>query len=397
MPQAVNPPVMYYKGTPYGLGGVTMVDKHSVMTMLYSRETGDSEDVITLSENFDHFDLLVISGRAYINDGLWHQSNAYICDSLAVGNRVAIGDDGSISWFDISNKTTLVRAHNAGNLYQITHVMGVKFNGMTAGGSGSNIYYGYSAPIDSGNDGDLYIVLNNNHSKVAEFLYIEDEWMQIDGSELTYSVAYYRTGHSSDTDSVYTATEECDVLVFNQNLNGEASNKTMTAGIATTGALKYEDTYSTNWNNPDRNQITHVAIIHLTVGDTVTLSNTHEGGYTTQFHLVLELSILSATGLTRSTFESKADNTFGTPVDYVLPSDGVYFAIGFQCRGTGQGTQNATISALDTQKADIKSVVHLDNNVSATVALIRTSNKLTFNWGSLNDYATKGYAVYKLK
>lgn len=138
MPQAVNPPVMYYKGTPYGLGGVTMVDKHSVMTMLYSRETGDSEDVITLSEDFDHFDLLVISGRAYITDGLWHQSNTYICDSLSVGNRVSIGDDGSISWFDIYDKTTLSRALDSGNPYQITHVMGVKFNGTTVGGGGGS-------------------------------------------------------------------------------------------------------------------------------------------------------------------------------------------------------------------------------------------------------------------
>ena len=95
--------------------------------MLYSRQSGDSEDTITLSEDFDHFDLLVISGRAYVDSGLWHQSNAYICDSLAVGNRVAIGDDGSISWFSIYNKTTLTRALNAGNPYQITHVMGVKF------------------------------------------------------------------------------------------------------------------------------------------------------------------------------------------------------------------------------------------------------------------------------
>ena len=141
MPQAVNPPVMYYKGTPYGLGGVTMVDKHSVMTMLYSRETGDSEDAITLSEDFDHFDLLVISGKAYITDGLWHQSSAYICDSLAVGNRVSIGDDGSISWFDIYDKTTLSRALDSGNPYQITHVMGVKFNGTTAGGGSSSDDY----------------------------------------------------------------------------------------------------------------------------------------------------------------------------------------------------------------------------------------------------------------
>ena len=96
-------------------------------TMLYSRQSGDSEDTITLSEDFDHFDLLVISGRTYVDSGLWHQSNAYICDSLAVGNRVSIGDDGSISWFSIYNKTTLDRVLNAGNPYQITHVMGVKF------------------------------------------------------------------------------------------------------------------------------------------------------------------------------------------------------------------------------------------------------------------------------
>lgn len=98
-----------------------------IKVMLYSRQSGDSEDTITLSEDFDHFDLLVISGRTYVDSGLWHQSNAYICDSLAVGNRVSIGDDGSISWFSIYNKTTLDRVLNAGNPYQITHVMGVKF------------------------------------------------------------------------------------------------------------------------------------------------------------------------------------------------------------------------------------------------------------------------------
>lgn len=193
MPQAVNPPVMYYQGTPYGLGGVTMVDKHSVMTMLYSRETGDSEDVITLSEDFDHFDLLIISGKAYITDGLWHQSNAYICDSLAVGNRVSIGDDSSISWFDIYDKTTLSRALDAGNSYQITHVMGVKFNGMTAGGGKGGVdysmdeqdtglkwidgspvyqktYYIESVPV-----GGIFCNLANSQDNIDKF--ISYEWM----------------------------------------------------------------------------------------------------------------------------------------------------------------------------------------------------------------------------
>ena len=93
-------------------------------TMLYSRQSGDSENTITLSEDFDHFDLLIISGNVA---GEWCNSNCYICASLAVNKRICINDDGSVSWFAITNKTTLTRYLDAGNAYSISNVMGVKF------------------------------------------------------------------------------------------------------------------------------------------------------------------------------------------------------------------------------------------------------------------------------
>lgn len=266
----------------------------------------------------------------------------------------------------------------------------------SGGGGGSTITYGVNPPSGSANDGDLHIVLDNANNKIAEFLYMVNTWNLISGAISQFSVVLSRTAHNSSQSSVYTATAECDVLVFNQNMNGEASNKNLTATIATTGTLSYEDTYSTNFDNPNRNQVSHIAVVHLQAGETVTLGNSYEGNYTTQLHLVLLLNSLSVTGISRKIFGAKADNSYSSAQTYTLPEANTYFAIGFQCRGTGGGTQYAEISCSDSANAEIEEVKRADSNVSVSVAIVKYANQITFDWGSQNDYATKGYAVYKL-
>ena len=268
-------------------------------------------------------------------------------------------------------------------------------NTTPSGGGGNSITYGSDSPSSSGNDGDLYIMLSGS-KKVAEFLYMSNHWSLIDGEFDLMSLEMIQSRRNSTTLDTYTATEECTVLCLNQNVNGEASTKSLTANITTDGTILYTDLYSTNWSSPNRCQCTRLSLIHLYAGESVELNNAYEGNYTTQLHVVLRLnSFANADQITRVISEAKADNNFGTSATYSLLSSGLYFAIGFQTRGTGGGTTYATIST--SNDAEIMELLRSGANESISVALVEHPNNITFNWNNQSDYATKGYAVYKLR
>lgn len=264
------------------------------------------------------------------------------------------------------------------------------------GGSGGNtISYGYTAPSASGNDGDLYYLLNSNDKKTALFMYMTNEWKVIEGNIEAYEVALFKSYLNSTQSDTYTADAPCTVLCLNQTLNGQASTySNMTASITTSGTVVDTDEYSSSYAGGERNQITRVSLINLEEGDTVTFNNSN-GNFTTQLHMVLKLGIFTyADQVTRKVMHATPDNSYSTSQSYTTDEDEIYFAIGFQCRGTGGGTQSATIVA--SGEADTRELLRAGSNHSVSVSIGYHPNTFTFSWGNQNDYATKGYAVYKI-
>ena len=263
------------------------------------------------------------------------------------------------------------------------------------GGGGNTITYGTDVPTSSGNDGDLYFLLSGGMKK-AEFLYMSNAWSLIDGIlDVIEDVVLTQSRRNSGAADTYTATEECTVLCVNQNMNGEASTKSLTSSIVTTGTILYTDEYSVGWSNPERNQCTRVSLVHLEEGDTVTLSNSYEGNYTTQLHVVIKITNYTTLNqITRKASTARADNSYGASETYSLATAGLYFAIGFQTRGTGGGTTYATIST--SNDSETYELIRAGANESVSIAMVKHPNTITFAWNNQSDYATKGYAVYKL-
>ena len=264
-----------------------------------------------------------------------------------------------------------------------------------SGGGGNTITYGTDVPTSSANDGDLYFLLSGGMKK-AEFLYMVNAWSLIDGTlDVIEDVVLTQSRRNSSTADTYTATEECTVLCVNQNMNGEASTKSLTSSIVTTGTILYTDEYSVGWSSPERNQCTRVSLIHLEEGETVTLSNSYEGNYTTQLHVVIKITNYTTLNqITRKASTARADNSYGASETYSLGTAGLYFAIGFQTRGTGGGTTYATIST--NNDSETYELIRAGANESVSIAMVKHPNTITFAWNNQSDYATKGYAVYKL-
>lgn len=269
----------------------------------------------------------------------------------------------------------------------------------TVAEGGNSITYGTDTPTMAATDkdGDLYLMLNSGNKKIAEFLFMGDDWALIDGDfPILEDVVIAQNRHNASTGDTYTATKECNVLCVNINMNGEASTQSLSSSITTTGEILYQDVYSSSWSAPDRNQCTRVAIVHLEEGETVTLGNSSSGNYTSQVHLAVILSnYYEANQLTRVVSNAKSDNTYSGSQTYSLTGNGRYLAIGFQTSGAENNpTTYATIST--DNDSEIIEAIRGGQYASISIALIDYPNTITFRWGDLGNYATKGYAVYKL-
>lgn len=314
----------------------------------------------------------------------------YLTSEMVIGENLQVFGYNEYISYDITSSTALTKLNNNGSWY-VYKVIGVKFGG--GSGGGNTITYGTIIPTSSANDGDLYFLLSGGMKK-AEFLYMSNAWSIIDGT-IIEEVVLTQSRRNSGAADTYTATEECTVLCINQNMNGEASTKSLTSSIITTGTILYTDEYSVGWSSPERNQCTRVSLIHLEEGETVTLSNSYEGNYTTQLHVVVKISsYITVNQITREASTARADNSYGTSETYSLATAGLYFVIGFQTRGTGGGTTYATISALNN--SETYELIRAGANESVSVAMVKHPNTITFAWNNQSDYATKGYAVYKL-
>jgi hypothetical protein len=272
-------------------------------------------------------------------------------------------------------------------------------NFKTVAEGGNSITYGTDTPTMAATDkdGDLYLMLNSGNKKIAEFLFMEDDWALIDGDvPILEGVVISQNRHNASTSDTYTATKKCNVLCVNINMNGEASTKSLTSSITTTGEILYQDVFNPSWSSPDRNQCTRVAIVHLEEGETVTLSNYSDGNYTSQVHLAVILSnYYEANQLTRVVSNAKSDNTYSGLQTYSLTGSGRYIAICFQTSGyENNPTTYATIST--NNDSEVIEAIRGGNYASISVALVDYPNSITFRWGDLGNYATKGYAVYRL-
>ncbi len=307
------------------------------------------------------------------------------------------------------NKTEIINLSEASGVSENDYVMvdsptwgARKYlakNFKTTAEGGNSITYGTDTPTMAATDkdGDLYLMLNSGNKKIAEFLFMEDDWALIDGDfPILEGVVISQNRRNASTSDTYTATKECNVLCVNINMNGEASNQSLASSITTTGEILYQDVYSPSWSSPDRNQFTRVAIVHLEEGETVTLGNSSPERYTSQVHLAVILNnYYKPNQLTRVVSEAKADNTYDSSQTYLLNESGRYFAIGFQTSGTYNNP--TTYATIDTSNdSEVMEVIRSGQYASISIGLVDYPNTITFGWGNLTSYATKGYAVYKL-
>lgn len=374
-----------------------------------SSSLSDLTDVDISSLANYHFLRYNSTSQKWENTNEIHSVDGYY-ESILLGANLTMQGNGT-SQSELTQQHLKIKNSN--------NVNTVKYNDLELSGTGNTwdgvntslknalttlhnkITYGLAAPTRSAIDGDMHIVLDASNKKLAEYMYLTNAWILIDGTLNRFTTVWSRTARNDEAGSTYRATSPCTVLVINLNINGEASNKNLNSLINTTFApnatIIDDNSYSTVWDNPHRNQCTLVSAMNLDTNDDIVIDNMIDSGsYTNQLHLVLQLNSFIPTEVTRKTFDATADNTWGAPVTYALPSAGTYLAIGFQSRGTGGGTQSATISCSDAATADIEQIYRQDDNVSVSVALVDYPNTITFNWGNQNDYASKGYAVYQL-
>lgn len=108
----------------------------------------------------------------------------------------------------------------------------------SGGGGGNSITYGYVVPTTPGNDGDIYYFLNEiTNRKSAQFLYMTNQWVLIEGSP--YQVFWiYNEG-----------TEEVSMEVFGGSKNADNISLNVGAGNYTNYAITSSAVDVTNYTS----------------------------------------------------------------------------------------------------------------------------------------------------
>ena len=110
--------------------------------------------------------------------------------TYSAGTNISISANNEISAVDTTysaGTNISIDANNEISATDTTYTAGdnisISNQNVISATRGNIISYGTTAPSEDGEDGDLYIMLDNNNKKIAEYLFMEDAWIQIDGEE----------------------------------------------------------------------------------------------------------------------------------------------------------------------------------------------------------------------
>ena len=270
------------------------------------------------------------------------------------------------------------------------------------GGGDASIAYGYDNPEESATDGAMYLLLNANNKLKGTFLYIEDEWVLVDGDaafayDLTLldKLAQRNKGTGA---TVYTAEDGGMILAINFNLNGEASTKSLTSPITTDGTVVDSKTIATTWSSPNRNQSSTLSLLEVEDGDTVTLDNAIDNGsYTTQLHALFDVKgVTNDKDLSIKQYEAQSDSSLGTTKTVTL-ANGVYVVVVFETSGAGDTDMGCDISATTENKVmqDIFTAGLFASKIML-VDLTDSSDDIVLSWLNKSNYVSRGYSIFKI-
>lgn len=366
--------------------------------VLYTN-SGTTAGNITLSSAYTDYDMLYFDIRRSADNTNYQVPYAYLTSEMIIGEDFQVLGYNEYISYDITSTTEFTKLNNGGAWY-IYKIVGIKFGSGSSGG-GNTTTYGTTPPTDNANNGDTYYLLDTNDKLQGTYLYMTNVWKLISGHGLVvnYSVEYNNSQRNhTDTSHTFTATVAGTYLVINQDINGEASTKSLTADITTTGTV-IATNYSSSGYGTERNHAVRLSIVELAVGDTVTMSNTAEGSYTTQQHSVLKLNNYtpSTITITRTKLALRADNSLGTSqtITATGTNTDLFVAIAVETSGAGltNNTASLTVSGDDNNYIDDVST----GLVASKVGLIQgQSVSITYGWANVTNYVTCGYILYKL-
>lgn len=185
----------------------------------------------------------------------------------------------------------------------------IPYAGGGGAGGGSSITYGYVNPTSTGNNGDIYILLDENNKEKGKFLYMSNEWVLISGNMiLPLPIMKYKYANNYQAvpySYTYTVDNAGNYFAF---VNIAAMGGS--ADIVSTGTQKYYNTFGA-----DANRKTVVAVFECNVGDTITLTM-DKTGTSYQDYYILAATILdmntSFDTVTLESLQTKVENNTAT-------------------------------------------------------------------------------------
>lgn len=181
---------IFYKNKIYGSGGGGSGGAYT-RTSLWtgSVQTGTE---ITLSDNIENYDALEFITKINTNgayncilvDAKTFSTKYPYASSVSVNipHYCLLGYDNLFGRVITGSTTSKLYVWDMASTLRLVEVSGIKYGSSGGGSGGGNaITYGTSNPTESGNDGDLHIILNSNGKKRGEYLYETNAWVLIDG------------------------------------------------------------------------------------------------------------------------------------------------------------------------------------------------------------------------
>lgn len=107
----------------------------------------------------------------------------------------------------ITDATTFTIVHNDSN-FLLHEIIGINYSG--GGSSGGGVQYGYVNPVTAAADGTVYYLLNSNNKLYGTWLYMNNNWVLIDGRPFTSEFILYDNGTEAVNWDVVDAVKNAD-------------------------------------------------------------------------------------------------------------------------------------------------------------------------------------------
>ena len=204
---------------------------------------------------------------------------------------------------------------------------------------------------------------------------------------------------SSTVSETWTSQIDGYVLVINEETINEAGSGHSTIATTTsTGTILNSTTvYNTfvSQSPYTRDSTLTLSVIRVSIGDTVTMTNSSRGSHDSKTHLIFESNDISV--LTNQLFDTVQDNRRDQEKIFTAQDTGRYLVMSQQVSTSGRGVATSVSVPSASLIDEFSSQTETNNNcIDLVLCSLNANDSVTMTTTSATNYVSKIYSVWHL-